>query len=105
MHELRGGPESTLKDGGWVTALVETARPYAEPLGRAFRNADPRNGLASPLSDELVAELREVDRAAADALREAEPARFARAAHPVPDRGAAAADTARVQLAAIGIEL
>ncbi|MBY6675322.1 hypothetical protein HQ314_00130 [Rhodococcus sp. BP-332] len=94
-----------LADGSWVAALVETARPYGVPLGRALKGADPRNGLASQLSDELVTELRELDRAALAVVRKVERARFARAAHPVPDRTVAAADTARAQLAALGIEL
>lgn len=91
--------------GSWPTTLTEMAAPYAQPLAVALGAvAKTADGEPSPLSNALVAELKDVDRAVLSLTRRIARAQSYRDQNPRPAPRPSEADEHRKTLQELGIE-
>lgn len=101
--------DADLTTGAWLTVLVKLAQPYVAPLAAVLAGAlppdDDRLKGAPSISERLVAELRELDRAARLLRERVRRSQFYREQCPPPPPVDRKRDEAHAALAELGVSL
>ena len=101
--------DGDLATGAWATTLIDLAKPYSAPLTAVLAAAlppdDDRLKGAPSTSERLVAELRALDRAAAELERRIERSKFYRRECPTPVVVDRREQDAHATLAELGVSL